>query len=274
MKRYLLITFLITLCISSFASGKKVRCKGTYQYQYSTSISYDEAKPRAIEYAEAKALEETFGTFVSVQSFIELSNDGTDRFNQLGKTLVKGKIVKHNSTPTVSAPKFFDNMQWVEVMVDFDAVAVDYPPTEFVAKTLRNGTDDRYEDTNFAADDKFYLSFRSPKAGYVAVFYEDQRSVVCMLPYDYDDNKPFAVEKGKRYLWFDLDGYRYHLSCDGDREFNLVHIIYSPNDRFINGDLMREMSCLQFHEWLDLRRNIDTEMQAEQIIIKVSQRKN
>ncbi len=88
----------------------------------------------------------------------------------------------------------------LNVTVDFYAVPIEYAPVEFVAKTLRNGTTDRYESSEYVAGDRFAMSFNS-KAGYIAVFFEDRNTVVCILPYIGDDDLPFRVSKDKRHIF-------------------------------------------------------------------------
>ena len=75
MKKYNFIILLLFLCISSFAKGRQVRCGGTYSYTYSENISHAEAKAKAIENAIIMALADEFGTTVTSQTLLELSNE-------------------------------------------------------------------------------------------------------------------------------------------------------------------------------------------------------
>ena len=66
MKKIIFITIIMFLCTSSLlAKVKQERCEGTYAYTYSGSISYDEAKTKAIENAIIMALADKFGTTVT-----------------------------------------------------------------------------------------------------------------------------------------------------------------------------------------------------------------
>lgn len=143
MKRIVFITIILFLCTSSLlAKVKQERCGGTYAYTYSGSISYDKARTKAIENAIVMALADKFGTTVTSQSLLELTNRG-DRFDQMSRLQVKGKLVRHINAPVVSDPVYADNMFTLNVTVDFYATPIEYAPVEFVAKTLRNGTSDR-----------------------------------------------------------------------------------------------------------------------------------
>lgn len=259
------------LCTSLFAKAKKERCGGTYSYSYSTAISYDVAKAKAIEYAIVNALSDKFGTVVSSQSMQELTTRG-ERFDQMSRLLVKGRFLSHIKEPEVSKPLFADNLFTVQVTVDFYAQPIDYAPTEFSARLLRNGTDDRCESSEFVAGDSFYLSLFSPKAGFVAVFFEDANAVSCMLPYYEDDDTPFAVEKGRRYVFFNKANDEYYFSCGDEPEVNYVHVLFSPNS-FIHGDLVREMTCGRFRDWLLKRQSYDDEMQVVSVMVRVLPKK-
>ena len=68
MKRIVFITIILFLCTSSLLDKvKQERCGGTYAYTYSGSISYDEARTKAIENAIVIALADKFGTTVTSQ---------------------------------------------------------------------------------------------------------------------------------------------------------------------------------------------------------------
>ena len=271
MKKYNFIILFLFLCISSLAKGRQVRCGGTYSYTYSENISHAEAKAKAIENAIIMALADEFGTTVTSQTLLELSNE-SERFDQISRLQVKGKLVRHIHQPVISVPLYADNMFTVKVTVDFYAKPIEYAPTEFEAKVLRNGKEDKFENDQFVADDQFYLSFRSPKAGYVAVFFEDRTAACCMLPYYGNDETPFRVEKDKKYVFFDVRNNTYHMSCGAEPEINYVHIVFSPN-QFINGDIIREMTCSKFRDWLGKRQSYDEKMQVQSIMLKVSPRK-
>lgn len=271
MKKTFFLILCVYLCTSLSAKVKKERCGGTYSYSYSTAISYDVAKAQAIEYAVVNALNDKFGTVVSSQSMLEMTNKG-ERFNQMSRLLVKGKFLSHVKKPQVSAPMFADNLFTVQVTVDFYAQPIDYATTEFTAKLLRNGTDDRCESSEFVANDHFFLSFQSPKSGYLAVFFEDANAVSCMLPYYEEDDVPFVVEKGKRYVFFNKANDEYYFSCGEEPEINYVHIVFSPN-RFISGDIIREMTNEKFREWLLKRQSYDEDMQVVSVMVRVSPKK-
>ena len=62
------------------------------------------------------------------------------------------------------------------------------------------------------------------------------------------------------------------MSCGAEPEINYVHIVFSPN-QFINGDIIREMTCSKFRDWLGKRQSYDEKMQVQSVMLKVSPRK-
>ena len=267
---YRILIVLVLLLHSSLflAYGQKVKCGGSYPYTYSENISLSEAKAKAVENAIIMALADKFGTTVTSQSLVEMSSMG-NQFNQLSKLQVKGKLLRHIHEPEISAPTYADHMFTIQVKVSFYAAPIEYAPTEFQAKILCNGTEDRFESNHFKSGDKFYVSFRSPKKGYLAVFFEDKENAICMLPYVGDDSSPFFVEKDKKYTLFTVDNNTYHMSCDAEPEINYVHVIFSPN-KFINDDLERYMTDRRFREWLGTLQSYDHSLQVQSTMIKVN----
>lgn len=246
---------------------KPEKCGGTYPYHYSKNISHAEAEARAVENAVIMALAEKFGTTVTSQSMMELSTQGSG-YSQATRLLVKGKLLKHIHEPKISAPLYADNMFRIDVTVAFEAVPIEYAPTEFEAKVLRNGQEDKFESNTFADGDKFYLSFMSPKAGYAAVFYEDAAQVSCMLPY-IDEEEARQVEKGEKYVFFNTPNNTYHLVCGEESEINYVHVLFSDS-KFINGDLLRNMKPAKFRDWMGVRQSYDNGLQIQSFMIKVN----
>ena len=269
MKRNLLLIFFSLAFTLLSAKGKLVKCGGTYTYIYSTSVSLDEAKAQALEYAITRAIADELGTAVKSESYIEIVNT-QERFDQVSRLLVKGKWVKDIHAPKFSDPVFGNNLFSVDVTVSFYAQPLESAPVAFTAHVLRNGTEDKFESDLFYGDEeeKLYVSFLSPKAGYVAIYLEDTENVYCALPYFGDDDAPFYAKKGERYVFFNVKNNTYHLECGAEPEVNFVHIVFSPH-KFIDGDLVREMPRRKFREWLGTAQSYDEKMQVQSTMIRV-----
>ena len=267
MKHPLLLIFFSLAATILSAKGRMVRCEGTYTYIYPTTVSLEEAKARALEYAVTRAIADELGTAVKSESYVEIVNS-EERFDQISRLLVKGKWVKDIHAPKFSDPVYGNNLFSIDVTVSFYAQPLESAPTAFTAHTLRNGTDDRFDSNLFLDGDQLYVSFQSPRAGYVAVYLEDAENVACALPYYGHDETPFHAKKDERYVFFTADNNTYRISCGPDPEVNFVHVVFSPR-KFIDGDLVREMPRRKFREWLGTAQSYDEKMQVQSTMIRV-----
>ncbi len=262
-------TFFFCFFTSLSAKPKQVKCEGTYTYNYSTGISLDEARAKALEYAITNALADEFGTTVKSESYLEITNT-RDNFNQISRLIVKGKWVKDIHAPVFSDPIYSNNMFAINVTVSFYAQPLESAPIQFTSKILRNGTEDKFESDTFVGNtqDRIYVSFQSPQSGYVAVFLEGIDKAFCALPY-WGSEEAFHIKKNERYVFFNDTYNSYHITCGADPEINFVHILFSPK-KFIDNSLIREMSRQQFREWLGTLQSYDEKMQVQSTMIKVS----
>ena len=271
--RYLLLILLLTLSTASLsAKDKLVRCEGTYSYTFPSSMSLDEAKHHALDNAITQAIADELGTTIRAESYAELSTDH-ERFDQFSRLIVKGQWVKDIHEPVFSEPVFENNMFSIQVTVDFHARKIESAPVAFTAYALRNGTEDKFRATEFygSDDEKLYVSFQSPREGYVAIYLEDTENVLCALPYIGMDREPFHAEKDKRYVFFNVANNTYHMSCGAEPEINFIHIVFSPRP-FIDNDLVRITTVRKFRDWLGNAQAYDDKMQVQSIMIKVRPR--
>ncbi len=271
---FILLTAVMLLSIPVlpiYGKNGKVKCEGTYRYVYEAHVSHAEARVLGVEYAIQCAIAEKLGTTITSESRLEMTNSN-EWFAHVSRFHVKGKFLRHIKEPQISDPIYADNLSSIEISVSFYAQPLEYAPTAFKARVLRNGTEPRFEDDTFRAGDKFYMQFRSPKAGFLAIFFETTDNVICMLPYIGEEDEPFWVKKGEDYTLFEVENNTYHMSCDEKDEINFVHIVFSPKS-FIHNDLEREMSLRDFSDWLDSRRAYDEQLEVETRMIKVSKGK-
>ena len=274
MFRVFFSVLIVMCCLSALhAKNKQVKCEGTYTYTYSTGFSLDEAKAQALEYAISRAIADELGTTVKTESYLEIYNS-KESFDQMSRLIVKGKWVKDIHEPVFSSPIFENNMFAINVTVSFYAQPLEVAPVAFTSHILRNGTDDKFESDTFygSEDEKIYVSFQSPKAGYLAIYFEDAENVFCALPYIGNEDAPFYAKKNERYVFFNVDNNTYHMTCGDEPEVNFVHIIFSPH-KFIDGDLIREMPRKKFREWLGIAQSYDEKMQVKSEMIKIRPKK-
>lgn len=283
---FILLTFLM-FSIGMSAKENHVKCEGTYLYQFPKTISLAQAEYGAKQYAYTRAMAEKFGVVISEQIIKETINNGTS-FEQLTESLVRGRWVRDIKEPELELLGYKDNTGTIEISVSFYAKQI-FRDNSVTLRILRNGTTDNHEDdTFFACDERYckgtrgdggddlYMSLVSRKDGYVAIFYEDKNGMTCILPYTRSDYEPFRVKKGERYVLFEKGNGTdtYHLTCSNIPEINKVYLIFSPN-KFIQGDLMREMDSKPFKKWIERMQSYDEQMEViDPILIKVNPKNN
>jgi hypothetical protein len=150
-----------------------------------------------------------------------------------------------------------------------------------VALLLRNGTDSKYESGDFRHGDDFYLLFKTPADGYLAVYLmDDSQNLFCLLPYRGDASGKTQVKAGKEYVFFSAGHAapessafvdEYTMTCTKSSEQNFLYVIFSPNEFTKANDsqtdskliLPRELPFEDFQKWLAKNRSRDKDMKVE-----------
>ena len=278
LRRLAILLLSASYLVYGFAQ-KTVRVHGMYTYRLPENVSIDEGKRTALERAKIQALADAFGTLVSqVNSTVVRNENGssTTDFLSIGGSNVKGEWLE-----TVGDPMF--DISWqgdmlvIKVEVDGRAREIKGSGFGLEAKLLRNGTDPRFESSEFCEGDDLYLYFLSPVDGYLAVYLLDETTeeVFCLLPYKGSGESAYQVVHDKPYVFFsakkamenpdEVD--EYTLTCSRSVEQNTLYIIFSPNlfakanasDEDIR--LPRQLPLKSFLEWLATARTKDVNIQ-------------
>ena len=199
-------------------------------------------------------------------------------FTSLSSSDVKGEWLE-----TIGEPKYEisyeQGMLVVKCAVSGKARELVATQNSFVAKILRNGTEDRFESDNFKSGDDLYLSYQSSTKGYVAVYLiDDSKNAYCLLPYQSSQDGKVRVDANTRYVFFNsktaaplfqpADVDEYNMTCEKAAETNYIYVISSPNpfikaiDNAVAG-LPRELKYEDFQKWLTKNRTADKDMQVE-----------
>ncbi|MCC8113488.1 MAG: DUF4384 domain-containing protein [Bacteroidales bacterium] len=141
---------------------------------------------------------------------------------------------------------------------------------DFTARVLRNGTDDKFEASDFRADDDFYISLVTSVGGYAAVYaQEDDGYVYLLFPYPMQENPSAPVKANRRYVFFSKDDadasdlpYVRQVYFDGARDVEnyVFYVLFSPNEfyrptrgiaqdgRIKSEDFLKWLSKTQSHD--------------------------
>ena len=132
----------------------------------------------------------------------------------------------------------------------------------------------------FNSGENIYIRFKSPSAGYLAVYLLEAKQVSCLLPYKQMTEGAFQVEAGKEYILFDPETDKrcrspYKMTTGMSAETNELVLIYSPhvfykaNDNKGGFNQVNTLSNLAFNEWLLKCQEQDEEMVVKKEVIKI-----
>ena len=287
---YRFILILLGCCFFTTLFAQKLRrVKGEYTYYAPENISLEEVKRIALERAMSVAIAETFGTLVTQNNSTVIVNQNgktSSRFYSLGGSEVKGEWIETIGTPVYQI-SYEQNMLVVKVSVQGNARERVNKGVDFVAKALRNGTDQKFESLDFKNGDDLYLYFQTPIDGFLTVYLHDEmtQQIYCLLPYRKSGEGSMKVKHDQSYIFFSeekvLDNSalvdEYILTCQAEKEYNTLYVIFSPNYfakansiGTSNEQLPCQLSFEEFQKWLVRIQNKDQEMKIEKISITIN----
>lgn len=278
---------LLFFSLHVFAQKKAQTICGEYIYYPPSNVSVDDAVKTAIERAKIAALAEKFGTLISQNNSTVVKNENgqsTTDFTSLGGSEVKGEWIEDTKIPETKV-SYEKDMLVVKANVCGKAREITRAAVDFSAKILRNGIDRNFESDTFKNEDDFYLLFKSPVNGYLAVYLIDsEQKAFCLLPYASNTAGKVAIEHGKEYIFFSKKKLsteearlveEYKLTAEKDIEYNQIYIIFSPNeftkanDNLSSTSLPRDLPFNDFQRWLLKCRNRDNDIRVDSKTIEI-----
>ena len=287
-----IFTLLLALLYLPVLAQKVKTVEGEYVYHAPDNVSPAEAKRYALKQAQFNAMANEFGTIVSQTNLTRLEKNGEQsktNFISLGSSDVKGEWIQDLEKPEYDI-SYEDGMLVVECKVKGKARELVSAQADFLAKVLRNGTEDRYESEKFKNGDELFMSFQTPVKGYLAIYLvDDDDRVQCLLPYRDCQDGIYRVEANQRYVLFSIKANpqdhadEYVMEAEHDMEYNQLYVIFSPNqfvkavdttsNRMVKSKKIsgfpRELSFEDFHKWLDRCRRQDKDMTLKKIILTI-----
>ena len=262
-------------------SNEVVKVCGEYTYYTPENITMEQAKRTALERAKADAIGKKFGSNI-FKDVVRIEEEKDGKYNDnifiFGGSEEKGEWLETIGEP-IYEPDFKNGTLVMKVSVCGMAQKIISAGVDFSAKILNNA-DSKYETENFNHGEDIYLSFRSPVDGYLAVYLIDNsQTAFCLLPYENDPTGKVAIKSGKDYIFFSKKYAgsneknivtEYMLTCEKALEYNILYIIFSPNEFTKANDnktktdnqftLPRELSFADFQKWLSKNKQIDKDL--------------
>lgn len=289
MHRFILFFIFVSTCIMSY-SQRTAKVSATYTYYAPETMSVEEAKRIALDRAKIQAIADEFGTIVSqsTSTIVTNKNGKSDtQFFALGGSDVKGEWIETIGNPEYQM-KFENHFLVVTCSVKGKAREINQNQIDILAKPLRNGNSLKYGSTDFRNGDDLFLYFNSPVDGFLSVYLLDEMAQIVygILPYKSESAPSIPIEANKEYVFFSVrDAEKkdrgkvdeYNLSCESEKEFNTLYIIFSPNQfGKRNGfdsdfdDIPDNIPYKDFKQWLSKILIKDRTVQVEQISITIS----
>lgn len=284
------ICICLAILLPNISQAQKIKTvSGEYIYYPPETESYEDAKRTAVYRAQLQILADTFGTTIDAGSTTRISNTNgqseTEQFT-LGESHIKGEWIETIGEPTVTRFLTEDDILAIKVKIIGKVREIIKSGIEFKAITLMNGTDTRYESTDFKEGDELYLNFISPVNGFLTVYlYDGTNNVYRLLPYSQEKASTTTIEAGIEYCFFScakafktdislVD--EYVLTCSKELELNRIYVIFSPNpfnkaiDSSNEGELTpRDLAYTDFQKWLSKIRTFDNDLNVKTIDITI-----
>ena len=276
--RFCLIIILLLSFPTTFFAQQVKKVVGTYTYYAPEDISLDRAKRTALERAQIEAIAEAFGTDISQHNSTRVTNKNGHSdidFLSISSSDVKGEWIETIGDPEYTI-HYDKNMLVVKCVVKGNIREIESAPIDIKAKVLRNGTEDRFESSEFRNGDDMYLSFQSPTDGFLTVYLlDDNGDAFCLLPYRKQTDGIQKISANTTYTFFSEKDValadrtivdEYTLTCENNTENNQIYIIFSPNsfvkanDNDIGEYLPREIDAKAFQKWLAKVRRKDKQL--------------
>jgi len=210
----------ILIAPSLFSQNDIVTVKGEAQVDWTPEKSQIQVKKEAEDAATIDALERAFGRMVIQGNSTYLKNINTGKlvetntiFNSIGNSFVKGDVVEVIETKfeeiegeTVMEGKK-SKSRAIRCTIRLKAKPVTELTPDFTASTL-SCPDPVCRKSAFKNNDPLFLAFRSPSAGYLAVFLDDGKYSQQLLPYSgmsAEFQKGVPIAAGEDYLFFNKE---------------------------------------------------------------------
>lgn len=287
MTRSLFTFILLSVAAVSFAQ-KVQKVTAAYTYYAPENVTLEEAKHTALDRAKISAIADAFGTLVTQSNSTVITNqngESGNRFFSLGGSEVKGEWIETTKEPVYNI-RYEGGMLVVSVEVSGRIREIVSAGIDFTTKILRNGTEEKFESSEFRSGDDMYLYFKSPVDGYLVVYLLDEttQEVYCLLPYKASGEGSYRIEHDRPYILFSAKNEpqnlsivdEYTMTCSSNVEYNDIYVIFSPNpfakayaNETTDEVLPRQLSYEGFQKWLVKNRQKDKPMQLFEINVTI-----
>ena len=285
MKRTILI--LISCVVALVVTAQRiVSVSGEYTYYAPSTMTLDEAKQEALNQTKLHVLEAKFGTLINSTTTLIIENKKSDNHSSRAdvRTLstheVKGEWIEDTrpAEQTISTHKSMPNAIIIHTRVWGKAREVTSSKADIEVALLKAPYKEAVEEV-FKNEQEFYLYFKSPTSGYLAVYLldTDEDMAYCLLPTSNDVRGNFPVTNNEEYILFN-ENPRYIFTTKYSLIYNHIAIVFSPNEFYKANDqqgengkytLPRELTLDKYQEWLSRCKAHDAQLVEKQLTVQI-----
>lgn len=287
MKIHAFISIFFLSSITAIAQTPReeiVSAEYTYTVRDNENITFGEAKRKCIELAQAEAIRNKYGEIITsdfIDSRVNKDGESSDSYyweNTVARA--KGVWLGNSEGFPMFDVAYSDGFIVFTAKVQGLAREIIQSTIDLKWSIMKDGINDRVTAETFDSGERFYVNFRSPADGYVAVYLLEGDDVTsCLLPYSKDPDGRCPVKAGRDYVFFDknTDPYAPHyvLKTKYAQENNQLIIIYSPNsftkcnDKVTEKNRPRSLNTSEFQKWLLGCQRMDNDMVVNKKWIKI-----
>lgn len=273
--------------VAFFATAQNIiSVNGEYTYYAPSIMTLEEAKEEAARQTRIQVLAAKFGTMINSTSTLILENkDRGDKVYSRSDVStyslheVKGEWLEDTKAPVqkISYDDSMPNTTIIHTKVwgrAREIVAKAEVEVSLLKDTLKQAVTDVFKN-----EQSFYLYFKSPVSGHIAVYLldPDEDMAYCLLPAEGDDKGSFPVNADKEYILFKEDP-SYMFTTERSVVYNHISIIFSPNEFFKPNDerqedeyyqLPRALQIKEFEKWLVRCKVRDNQLVDSRITVKI-----
>lgn len=283
MKKFFIIALSIIGVTFGISAQRTKNVEGYYEYAQGDNETPAHARMTAIQKAKIQALENEFGTLIE-QTNITNVKSGNTEFHSLGFSDVRGEWLGDLKEAEVKRVMGDDGIIYYKVKVWGKAREIVTAPIDLDVKLLRVSNGIPMETYEYDNLEQYFVSFRSPVDGYLALYMmDDDGTSYRLLPYQNSTKMSYKIKANKDYTFFSKRKYNegddrniineYLMSVDNrDVEYCRLYVIFSPNE-FVHPqdksggkkdtyEKPREVDNKHMQEWLTKSRSHDKHMQV------------
>lgn len=283
-KPLFIISLSLIALVQPAAAQRTANVTGKYTYILSENdnVTIKEAKLKAIEEAKAEAIKKEFGMLVA-SDFINTEKQTNDDFSSYymsnTSASVKGEWLGDEREPEITIECINGDIFFTaEVWGKAREIVRAKPDVKWSVEKDVNGQ--RVEANEFNHGERFFVKFRSPSEGYVAIYLiTGDNETACLLPYRKDTTGRCQIKGGKEYTFFDKatdpTATYYKLSTNQGIEYNTLVVIYSPKpftkcmDTSNDPRHPNSLNSKDFAKWLLKNQRADSEMYVDRKNISI-----